>query len=174
MSMAADCLPPLVAAGVLARFHGGQKTARQGKMGRRGKGLCGGLDHLRAGQHVPGDGKRVPDEVSAPVDAAVARVGSETPRRIHHMDLALAPAVVGIGEDAHHVRGGCPGPHQLEAAIAVVRVHEGLRGDGADAGGDERDAGADRKRAGGDGDADMPGLLIPGDDGPGHVYLPTA
>jgi hypothetical protein len=90
------------------------------------------------------------------------------------VDLALAAALVGRRDDPDHVLGGRAGAQELEAAKAVIGIDEGLRGDRPDPRRHERHPGADRERAGRDRDADLAGGLVPGDDGPGHAYLPAA
>jgi len=105
---------------------------------------------------------------AAPVDAACPGVMADAPFGVDHVQLAMGAAFVRRSKAPHDLIGGNPFAQQREALRAVVRIHEGLGRERADAALGVGAQGADREEAGRDADAEGARSRITRDDGPRH------
>jgi hypothetical protein len=133
-----------------------RRSAARPAAGRRWpKGLGGGLQHLRAGQHVAGHAEIVVHLVAAPVDAVRHRCGPRRP---------AVPSRCSWRWPGRRRRGQAPPPprsapqpvgQRSSPAGAVQRVHQRLRRQHAPAPRRAVQAeGTDGEEAAGDGDAE--------------------
>ena len=81
---------------------------------------------------------------------------------------ALAPGV-GCDQRVDDVAGLSSLAQQPHAVDAVIGIDQRLRRDRAEASGDIRHAGADGEEFRRDGDAELAGGIVSGDDRPGHL-----
>ena len=166
----------LLAALVAARGLAGQHRRYEAPRERQGRfGLVdpdGFGEYGRPRQHVAGHGERLAHLVAAPVDACGSGVACKPACTIHHVQLAVVTAFVRLGELVDRLLGTAPGAEQPEALVPIVRVDEGLGGDGTGTGLDVGDQRPHGKEAGRHDDADASGALVTGDDRPSHACCP--
>src|SRR6185503_6140801 len=160
-------LAALVAARRFAGVEGG-KQAFGKRLVRAFEGFRGLADHALVGEHVAGHGITLARKRAAPVDALPAGVLADAAGGIDHMELALLAAFVGRGQAPDDFRRGNAVSQQLEALRPVVRVHQGLGRERADAALRVRAERADGEEARRDRHAEGAARGIARDDRPGH------
>src|SRR5262249_2309291 len=107
-------------------------------------------------------------ETAAPVDAILAGKGGDAALGIQNVKLPAVTTAIGGGERADDVLRALALAQQFYAVDAVIGIDQRLRCDAAEAGRDMRHPGAEEKNRGGARDADLAGLLVGGEDRPGH------
>ncbi|GCC43656.1 hypothetical protein chiPu_0027972, partial [Chiloscyllium punctatum] len=88
---------------------------------------------------------------------------------VHDMHLPALAAAVGCEQRRDHVMRALSLAQQREAVDAVIRIDQRLCRDGADPGCNVRHQRADREEPRRDGDAELAGGAVAGDDRPGHL-----
>jgi hypothetical protein len=124
--------------------------------------------HAIVGEHVARDRKALAGNGSAPVDALPAGVLADAAGAVDHMHLALLAAFVGRDEALHHLGRRHAVAQHGEALRSVVRIHQRLRREGADATLGVRAERADREEARCDPDAERAGRGVARYDRPSH------
>ena len=89
--MPAALSPPAASPACMAAIS----RARKRHLGIRLVGSGHRLQHAGTGQRIARDGKRLPEEMPAPVRAIAARVSGELATAIHHVHLAHLAALIG-------------------------------------------------------------------------------
>ena len=160
--------PALVAAGCLGRLQSRDKSLRKRHLGARLVGCRHVVEHAGLGQDVAREREARHHQMPAPLETFLPRVGGEAALAVHHVHLADVLVVVGGDEQAHDVGGRGARRQQRQTSRPVELAALGLAGDGADAGPDEGHARAGGEGFARNGDADLAGALVVGDDREGH------
>src|SRR3954471_10432127 len=160
-------LAALVAAGGVARRERGDETFAECASGLS-EGFCCCLEDCRTGQHVARHGKCLSGELSAPIDACLARMRRDCAVAIDKVKLTVIPAFVLADDARHDLRSGNTLGEQIQGFRTIVRIDEGLGADDADAGAPMGAVRADGEEPAGHRDAEG-AVRVPRDDGPGHA-----
>ena len=160
-------LAALVAAGALAGLHRRDQSLGERQAGAGGIGGDRRVEHVGAGEHVAGDAEVLVHAMAAPLDALLAGVGRGASPCADHVQLALRPALVGVGQPGDDFFRRDAVGEQVDAGRTVERIHQRLRRQRADRAPRVDAERADGEEAARDGDAEA-AVGVAGDDRPGH------
>ena len=122
----------LVAARRRPCLHCRNKSFSQRSPCRLNERLSRGIEHLRAGQHVPGNAEIVEHAMTAPVNTLAASMRSGAPVSSYYMQLALLAAYIGINELTDNLVGWMATGQKLKPRGSIKGVHQCLCGQSAD------------------------------------------
>src|SRR5262249_39440155 len=165
-------LSSLVAASCLARVHRGDQPARKGE---RGIAFirCGRVfDDPGAGEHVAGNREIVAGEMPAPVYAGFSGVRGDAVLRVHHMYLSVVASRVSGRYRGHDLRRGRALFQQSPTFGTEKGIDQRLSRDRTDARFDARNERARSEETTRNGNSELSGVLIAGNDRPGHASHP--